>query len=208
MRHTIFLLATLLTISSRAQFSDDFSAGLTGWTTAGDVAVSQEEAVLADTAANRSYLARGTTLDGFVQLSFDIQPQLAEELPPGTFLDTFFASIFFFLDPQTFNPTDTNTFLEAIGLLDADALGLYNIQGAVSASAKGPDWLTFTGSFTNAAPYAAVAYELFDANTVDGDSVVLIDNVRMVPEPGFLGHLLTAFLCLRLLKSRVRARAC
>ena len=58
------------------------------------------------------------------------------------------------------------------------------------------------------AAYAAVAYELFDANTVDGDSAVRIDNVRMVPEPGFIGHLLTAFLCLRLLKSRGRARAC
>ena len=123
-------------------------------------------------------------------------------------MDTFFASIFFFLDPQSFNPSDTNTFLEAIGLLDADALGLYNIQGALTPSAKGAGWLTYNGSFANAAPYAAVAYELFDANTVDGDSAVLIDNVRMVPEPGFIGHLLTAFLCLRLLKSRGPARAC
>jgi hypothetical protein len=207
MRLMIQILLVLAPLSGRPYFDEDFGGGLPSWQSAGATSIVDGAARLGDESSYRTYLGRGSPVDSWVEVEFDVRKEVSDDTPPGTFLDTFFASIFFFLDPLTFDPADSGSFLAARGLLDADANGYFNVNGTLSPSARGPEWQTYRGTFAAPAPHAALAFELFDLNQTPGDSAVFLDSVRMVPEPGSFSLALVALYGLRLIRAQQTNRA-
>lgn len=188
------ILSATIFPTARAELADDFASGLGGWSVVGDAAGENGEAVLRDRSAVRSMISQATLATGILQISFDFRPQLSPDFPVGAFPDSFFASIYSTTDANLFNPDNGSTFTSASGLFDLDAAGLYNLSGTVGASAKGSGWFRFDTTVTNTTSHLALAFELVDEDTESNDSVILIDNVRVVPEPGSLGYGLFALL--------------
>ena len=165
----------------------DFSSGLTGWTTEGDVVVESGAASIGDEDPY-SLLYQGVALaPGLYELEFDFSNLLSDYVPPSgpvTFPDIHFASLYFINDLSQFD-LNTLSFDDAAALFDMDYTGPYNVQGVISASPLGQAWSHFTMTFDNNCAYAIPTFELLDFNLVSGDSEVLIDNVSVaiVPEP-------------------------
>lgn len=203
MRHkgtTVVFAAVLMLLTgpaAQAAFVEDFSDGLTGWTTmgmdsaGGDVSVVAEAACLADGLDWYSALWQPVSLaPGDYRIEFDVLGSLSADPGQGFGPDAFFASLYFADDPSAFDPWSLS-FDDAMPLFDLDAAGPYNVEGTISQSALGGDWLHFAMDFTNSYLYAIPTFELFDANYVYGDSSVCVDNVVIakcdqdapVPEP-------------------------
>lgn len=120
---------------------------------------------------------------GTYTVSFDFRNGLSPTFESGSnFPDTFFVSLYFMDDTNTFN-IDLNEFAASLILMDLDYAGAFNVAGVIGASDKGPEWDHFSGSFTVTNLYAALAFEFNDLNGIDNDSQVRIDNVSIVPEP-------------------------
>ncbi len=165
----------------------DFSDGLNHWTTRGNVVESGEHAVLGDTGASHSVLHQGGAwMLKLLTFDLDIRNLLAETVPVGLFADGFFASLYFTDDLASFDP-DNGGYDRVVPLFDMDASGIYNSAGTVGDSAKGPDWQHVSVSLENQHAYAIPVFELYDLNQVGGDSLVFLDNITIVPEPGTLG---------------------
>lgn len=199
------ILSALILPTARAELVDDFASGIGGWSGIGDAAGENGEAVLRDRSAVRSMISRAALATGVLQISFDFRPQLSANFPVGAFPDSFFASIYSTGDANLFNPDNSATFTEASGLFDLDAAGLYNLNGTVGASAKGSGWFRFDTTVTNTTSHLALAFELVDEDTESDDSLILIDNVRVVPEPGSLGYGLFALLLWQAARHLARA---
>lgn len=180
---TLFL-CVVLSHSARASFDfvEDFSAGLGAWTATGAVATVNEEVRLADDEAT-AFLYQGiATPPGSTSIEFDFNNNLSPDFNQGTFLDSFFASLFFVDDLNQFDLLGS-VFDDSLALLDLDAQGAFNVNGDITPSDKGPDWLHFSATFVNNYAYVIPVFEVNDLNLVAGDSEVLIDNVVIaVPE--------------------------
>jgi hypothetical protein len=164
----------------------DFSDGLTGWATQGDVQVVADEAVLGDNNEWYSLLYQDIALDtGAYTIEFDVSNLLSNVVPDFTFPDTFYASLYFIDDISAFD-LDNGIYDDSLALFDLDYSGEYiYYDGTVSASSKGSDWFCFSMTFQNDYNYVIPAFELFDMNWINNDSLVLLDNVNInpVPEP-------------------------
>jgi len=178
----------------RPLINGDFSTGLTGWTTEGDVTTANDEAVLGDNGVVYSLLYQGDLLNsGLYTLEFDFLNTLSAAVPadpPFAFLDTFFATLYFADDLATFDPVNGLFGDSALALVDLDANGVFNLTGSVGSSPKGGNWQHYALTFQNSFNYAIPTFELFDFNFVNADSTVRVDNVSTqvsaVPEPGTL----------------------
>ena len=150
-------------------------------------------------------------------LEFDLLGELSAESPGGPFgfLDTVFASLYFADDLAGFDlsPGSFDDFQE---LLSLDAGGPFGVNGTVGASPLGGDWLRFELSFESSFDYAIPTFELFEQNFVDGDSRVLVDNVKIravdtgpaIPEPGAASlYLIALALTARGIRSSSRSGA-
>jgi hypothetical protein len=171
--------------------NDTFDDGLTSWVATGSVVAVGGEAELQDDGPDETVLHQLVPVpDGTHTISFDVQSSLSDDLHTGAFLDTFFASLYFTDTPGTFD-LENLVFDDALGLLDVDANGPDILIGALGPSPKGLDWQRFSASFANVHGYVAVAFDLADGNTVDGDSSVRIDNVTLlvIPEPSMIALL-------------------
>jgi hypothetical protein len=182
------ILGFSLISSSRAAVIDgDFSNGVTGWTTIGDVQVINGEAVLGDNNQTYSLLYQGVAIGtGLYFLDFDFKSGLSRTVPDLSFPDSFFASLYFINDLSQFSLDPLNPiFDDDMALFDMDYSGIYTINGAIGPSTKGPDWLHFDVTFQNTYGNAIPVFELFDMNFINNDSIVLLDNVSLevVPEP-------------------------
>lgn len=171
----------------------DFSAGLSDWTSAGDVSATTE-ATLADNGQIYSYLLQPVALaSGQYRIEFDFENLLSADVTsdPNAFPDSFFASLFFVNDLSTFDLAN-GVFDDVAPLLDADSSGVLNVAGVLSPSAVGPNWTHFSFDFTNNYNYVIPVFELLDFNFVSADSAVNLDNVSItqptgvVPEPATL----------------------
>jgi hypothetical protein len=101
-------------------------------------------------------------------------------------------------------------------LFDLDASGLTIWDTSVSRGPSDPplstDWVHFSVVFDNTYAYAAPTFELFNANSQQGDSSVLVDNVRVraaIPEPApilLLATVLLAFTTTRWRRGRLNGR--
>ena len=160
----------------------DFSSGLDGWSFVGDVNDVSEAALLGDENAAHSILYQIVAWGpgGFV-LEFDIWDLLSSATAEGAFPDTFFASVYYVDDPATFD-LQAGSFDSAIALFNLDATGITLLAGTLSASDRGPDWQHYSATLSTTHPYIIPVFEVLDYNLTPGDSNVLLDNVRIVPE--------------------------
>jgi hypothetical protein len=165
----------------------DFTDGLNGWTTQGDVQVVDDAARLGDNLATHSLLYQGVALPpGTYTLTFDFKNMLsstASSEPPFVFFDVFFATLFFVNDLSQFDP-QTGQFDDVRDLFGMDYSGPFGVTGRISGSPKGPDWARFTVTFSNKFNYAIPYFELYDLNFINNDSQVLIDNVGITAAAG------------------------
>ena len=101
-------------------------------------------------------------------------------MPAGAFADAAFVSVYEADRPAGFI-AEHDRFAAAHGVLDLDARGAYNHSGTVGPSPLGDAWRRFTGRVSLAHAHAVVAFELYDLNTVRGDSRIDVDNVSLTP---------------------------
>ena len=171
----------------------NFSAGLSDWTTQGDVSAASA-ATLGDDGEIYSLLFQPVALaPGQYQFEFDFQNLLSADpgTDPNAFPDAFFASLYFINDLPSFDLAGS-VFDDALPLLDADSSGPVALAGVLSPSVAIPGWTHYTLDFTNNYSYVIPVFELLDFNIVSGDSAVNLDNVSItqptgvVPEPATL----------------------
>ena len=192
----LILPVLLLSIVANASLSQavptngDFTNGLTGWTSQGDVSTDNQEAVLGDNGATDSLLYQALALaPGQYTVGFDFLNGLSSVPPTFGFLDTFFASLYFINDVSQLDILGGG-FDAVTPLFDLDTSGVSNLTGSVGTSSKGGNWqhysLTFQSSFNHVVP----TFELLEQNQINADSTVRIDNVNIelsaVPEPSAL----------------------
>jgi hypothetical protein len=205
MKAVKILMCFLLTsqLAAAGVVNGEFSNNLANWDSL-NVTVSSGEAILSDGSGLNSRLFQGVGLAaGQYTVEFDFLNQLSAEVPPGSFLDTFFASLYFIDDINLFD-LDALAFDDALPLFDLDAGGPFLYQGSVGSSSLGNDWSHYTAVFNNTFNYAIPTFELFNLNSIDDDSRVLIDNVvinavppNSVPEPATLGLLIAGLSACR-----------
>ena len=182
-----FFLTTQLVIAGVV--NGDFSSNLDNWDSL-NVTVSSSEAVLSDNSGLDSRLYQGVGLSaGQYVLEFDFLGQLSADVPTGSVLDAFFASLYFINDINSFD-LDNLVFDDALSLFDLDAGGPVLYVGTIGNSSLGNGWSHYSTVFSNTFNYAIPTFELFNLNSIDDDSRVLIDNVVItavpvgtVPEP-------------------------
>jgi len=171
----------------------NFSAGLSDWTTQGDVSAASV-ATLGDNGESYSLLLQPVALaPGQYLFEFDFQNLLSADpgVEPNAFPDAFFASLYFINDLPSFDLAGS-VFDDALPLLDLDASGPVALAGVLSPSLAIPGWTHYAVNFNNNFGYAIPVFELLDFNFVAGDSAVNLDNVSItqptgvVPEPATL----------------------
>ena len=165
----------------------DFSSGLGGWATEGDVSPDPGYAVLGDNDSVYSLLYQSIALDiETYSIEFDFQNKLSDYLS-GTFPDSFYASIYFIDNINSFSLEDL-IYDDTISLFSMDVNGVFNNYGNINSSNISPDWLQFNTNFTNDYNYAIITFELYDFDYENNDSQVLMDNISIspVPEPATL----------------------
>jgi len=181
-------LPETLSLSGNAIQNPAFDAGLSSWVTTGSVTVVANEARLSDDPDATALMYQPVQLtSGVYTITFDFNSELSDQNSPGTFPDTFFASLYFIDD---LNQLDIpgNVFDAATGLMDLDWQGAFNVAGLISPSPLGPGWSRFSHDFQMTHAHVAIAFEQAGLNGVTGDSAVRIDNVviALVPEPASL----------------------
>jgi len=189
---------------------------LDGWHYGGDVSALDTSIRLGDHDASWSYAYKFVYQErGPYRFSFDFKNELSDEpyIPENhnfSFLDSFFASLYFINECSRFN-LKTCSFDYVLPLFDMDYTGPFKVyQGQITPSSLGDDWLHYETIFTNHFHKVVPTLELFDENYIDNDSFVLIANVNIsqVPIPStffLLGTGLLAFTA-RKFKSRSRPR--
>lgn len=191
------LLTASFCVPSRAALvNGDFSAGLVGWSAAGNVQPMAGTAAFGDgeDGSGAALYQIVSLTPGQYCFSFDFRNGLSDSVPTGAFPDSFFVSLYFVDDPGDFDLSDN---LPAQAVLGLDYSGVLTGQGILSASLLGTDWTHLDFLFTNSFAYVTPYFELFDLNFIGSDSGVWVDNVcfrpveTVVPEPP--SHLLAAF---------------
>jgi len=187
---TVLLLATSIVLESPMYggalvMNGTFDESLDPWEIRGTVAGSTGIAVMTDDNATRSLLFQSVpaTIEQFA-IAFDFRNALSDTVPLGRVADSFFATLYFTDNPQTFD-IDTGAYDRALPLFDLDSDGAFNVHGTISESSKGADWSRFTGTFENLHSFVVPAFELRDFNLISDDSAVALDNITIfaIPEP-------------------------
>ncbi len=159
-----------------------FDEGLRGWKASWNMEAVSGEAVFDDARTDQAFLFQSVATGGVIRVVFDFYNGLSSDVPQGAFRDSFFASVYGVDDPARYIH-ENDVFDYSHGLMDLDAGGAFNVNGAVGASPKGAGWQRFAGSVTNAHAHLAVVFEFHDLNTIAGDSAVRIDNVAVQAAP-------------------------
>lgn len=177
----------MLSLSASVQMivNGDFLAGLDGWETEGAVFTAGGAAVLADDGAVRSLLYQGVDLEvGMYAFSFDFRNLLSAAAPPGRALDTFFATLYFSGSAEVFDPVNLTGVSGFAALLDLDINGPRLFEGSVAPSPAGGQFTRYETVFTLSEPLTVFAvFDFVDLNGLNNDSLVLVDNVTLIPEP-------------------------
>lgn len=195
-----------LSIPGNLVQNDDFDLGLTHWVATGDVIHASAEAILGDADPASAILHQVvSTGPGDFIVAFDYRQDVSMNVEPGFAPDTFFASLYFFNDENTFDLSG-NVFDDTLALMDLDKDGAFNHIGTITPSAaKGAGWWHFAATFNTSYGFVAVAFELAGLNGEAGDSQMFIDNVLIIPEPGTV-WLLAGSMALLLARRKWRGR--
>ena len=182
----------------------EFLAGLDGWESSGAVFTAGGSAALADDGVTRSLLYQGVELEaGSYVFGFDFREFLSAEVPPGRALDTFFATLYFSGSPELFDPADLTGVSGFAALLDLDVNGPRLFEGSVAPRPGGGGYSRYETAFTLPAPVTVFAvFDFVDLNGLNNDSLVLIANVTLIPEPSLTAAVLAGVAALLLLRRR------
>jgi hypothetical protein len=157
----------------------EFNSGISGWQFQGNVTVVNGEAVLSDGGSDYSHLYQMVLIpEGNYQIDFDFSNQLSDNVPDFTAPDTVFASLYFAQNLAVFDLLN-GIFSTGRSLFDLDHSGIYNSNGSVTPSQKGPGWLHFSATFQTRDNATIPVFELFADNLITGDSLIRIDNVTI-----------------------------
>lgn len=168
-------------ISHAGVINGDFSAGSTGWTSAGMVLFDGSSALLSDyTGYSGIYQGVQITPGAGYVYQFDWTALLGGAMPGMLGAgDTFAPSLYFVNDLSQFSLDPLNPVYDAV-------IHLGSIGGPFADGGE------FTFYFTTPYQYVIPVFELYGSNLFP-DSVVMIDNVRLtdpqspvVPEPATL----------------------
>ena len=164
-----------------------FDSGLDPWSAQGSAAASGGVAVVTDSGVTRSLLSQPISLGpGAFTLSFDFRDALSASTPVGTLADSLFATLYLSDSLATLD-VPGGAFADTISLFDLDSTGAFNVNGMLSASAKGAGWQRFTLTFNSVHSVLAPVFDLRDLNTIDNDSAVAFDNVDLETAPNITG---------------------
>lgn len=185
----------------------DFSEGLTGWTAMGNVAEVNQAALLGDAQSDHSILYRAAEWDQpTFTIELEVRDVLSETVNPQAFADAFFASVYFVDDLGTFDLA-TLSYDHALPLFTADSeQGLRLHNGVIGPGDLGAGWQRYQAQLPGDYRYIVPVFELLNYNLTQGDSIVLIDNVAIIPEPPSAVLLVFGALLSRLAAWRRRAR--
>ncbi len=162
--------------------------GLNGWHYRGNVYTSGCDKVLGDDNADWSYLYKfDPEPRGQYRISFDFKNELSPtpyrpDSGDFAFLDTFYASLYFVNSCSRFDLENCSCDY-SLPLFDLDSRGPFNSHGNISQSSRGEDWLHFDMVFTSYFYKIVPTFELFDMNTINGDSKVFISDLSISPVP-------------------------
>ena len=174
-----FCIGLLLSFSSTCVGLDntDFVRELESWTVEGDVGVVTDAALLSDKASTHTFLYQGAArARGSVRVEFDFRSLVSKTVPQNAASDTFFASLYFIHELSRFD-LQARVFDDAAALMDTDFTGTRSSVGAISESARGPEWHHFEAIVPNRYAFVVAVFELVDQNGIPDDSAVLVDNV-------------------------------
>ncbi len=207
----IGLTALVAIVSAHASLvkNSAFNDGLTDWETFGAVFSTGNQGVLTDTDSERTLLYQVVpTPPGTLTLSFDFRNLLSNELGSGGLHDTFFATLYLTDTPAELDIPNHTGFSSAIDLFDLNSDGLSNVHpdAMIAPSPVGSGFMRFTLSIFDHASNAAPAFDLFDLNFLNNDSVVLVDNVDLlvVPEPNSVLTAVSGAILVFILRKRQR----
>jgi hypothetical protein len=175
-----FILVARWSPSHAQVVNGDFSNGLTGWISGGNVQVLVQEARVGDT--TDAFLFQGVSLSqGNYTIDFDFRNSLSPIVPLGNFPDTFFASLYFTNQIHQFNLQQGTGFEAALALFDMDRSGVSNVNpsGIIGPSPKGAGSSHFSMTFQNLHGHVIPVFELFAENGINGDSATLLDNITI-----------------------------
>lgn len=171
----------LAALAGHAVNNGGFEHDLRDWKASWHVRTDAGAAVLTDKAAGHALLFQTQAVTaGTYELTFDYRAALSAEIPAGAFADAAFVSLYEADRPAGFI-AEHDRFAAAHGVLDVDARGAYNHNGTVGPSPLGDAWRRFTGRVTVSHAHAVVAFEMYDLNSVRGDSRIDFDNVSLTP---------------------------
>ena len=157
----------------------EFNEGLARWTAQGDVTVSAGTAQLGDRSGSGSRLYQVLRLGGPSVLSFEWNGILSPVVPLGRAPDTFFATLYFLNQRDSFSPTPGG-FQFAQQLLDQDRDGVSLVTGTTTPGSRA-GWTRFSLNLDQRSSYVAPVFELFGDNLIGNDSVALLDHMKLLP---------------------------
>ena len=189
----LFLLSLVILISptfssaTPINVNTDFSAGLTGWSASGDVAVTSGIAVISDPNGGGTLLQSTNTGPGSFTLTFDLLNALAPKGNPGfsqgVFADIAAGTLYFSNSALNLVNLAGNS---NTALFDANSVGVVSL---LQVTSLGAGWFQYSLAFTTAFNYVTPVLDLFAQDFVT-NSALQIDNVKIeaaaVPEPATL----------------------
>lgn len=217
LRLTLFLFIVWLLagpIHSHAAnllINGDFTGSLSSWTVSNTVFNTGDAAIFSDSVASPVSMFQSVEGPTGFSLSFDYFNGLSSTVLGGFVPDTFFATLF--LGTTPFGSTLAGgTYAEAIPLFDLDSSGAFNLASGtiLGASPKGTGWTRYTLHRETAPAFTSpvvmtLAFEFFNLNGINSDSVAGVDNVLLtsiVPEPGRTSFILFGLSVLFLRRRR------
>jgi len=189
----LFLLSLVILVSPTSSFAapinvnSDFSAGLTGWSASGDVAVNSGVSVISDPNGGGTLLQSTNTGPGSFTLTFDLFNALSPKGNPGfsqgVFADIAAGTLYFSNSALNLGNLAGNS---TTTLFDANSAGVVSL---LQVTGLGGGWFQYSLAFTTAFNYVTPVFDLFDQDFVT-NSTLNIDNVKIeaapIPEPATL----------------------
>lgn len=157
-----------------------FSSGLESWSSTGGIAIVLQGGLLYDASPVANHLFQEIPMmSTLCRLEFDFRNLLEAETGGGASPDTFFATLYYQTNAAPF--ASGNPGLTSLALFDMDYSGVYNLDGTVGPSSKGPEWLHYSRDVETEDRVTIPFFEVFDFDGVSGNGSVLINNVTLVP---------------------------
>jgi hypothetical protein len=205
------LAGSVTSHAANLMINGDFTGSLSSWTVTSTAFNTGGAAIFSDSVSSPVSIFQSVEGPTGFSLSFDYFNGLSSTVLGGFVPDTFYATLF--LGTTPFGSTLAGgTYDEVIPLFDLDSSGAFNLAAGtiLGSSPKGTGWTRYTlhretaPAFTSPV-FMTLAFEFFNLNGTNSDSVAGVDNVQLtaiVPEPGRATFLLFGLSALLLRRRR------